>query len=292
VSDQAGAEASYVPGSYAPAKRAVLDSNSKHISNVSAVNRKEANKGDYGIQGYSSSVLPNNRTLTTNRQPEYGGVSSFAKALFSPLMDVLRPSRKENVIGNIRSNGNVGHGQNKAAYVYNPNDKARTTIKEMTEERKAHNFINNQTDKGGFGYLVNDKQPVQQERDSTNINYGGNPGGSYGNTETMVYDAAYNANLIDKAPIIKGRNPQGSNVKMFNGQSHTNIKIDKLETDRLNNRQFVPQQITSAPPSHDRYGQVTSRSEHGQDINTQRNTSDILSAFRNNPFTKPLDSVA
>tara|TARA_Y100000780_G_C13691873_1_gene419885 strand:+ start:282 stop:2078 length:1797 start_codon:yes stop_codon:yes gene_type:complete len=292
ASDQAGAEASYVPGSYEPSKRNVLDSNSKHISNVNAVNRGVANKGDYGIQGYSASVLPNNRSLTSNRQPEYGVVSSFAKAIFTPIMDVLRPSRKENVIGNIRSSGNVGHGQNNATYVYNPNDKARTTIKEMTEERKQHNFINNQGDKGGYGYLVNKKQPVQQERDSTNINYGGNPGGSYGNSEAMVYDAAYNANLIDKAPIMQGRDPQGSNVKMFNGQAYTNVKIDKLDCDRVNNRQFVPQQITKAPPSHDQYGQVTSRTEYGQDINTKRNTSDILNAFRNNPYTKPLNSVA
>lgn len=293
VSDQAGAEASYVPGSYTPAKRAVLDPNIKHITNAHAANKYKPSEGDYGVKGYVSSVLPNNRSLTTNRQPEYGAVSSFAKAVISPLMDILRPSRKENVIGNIRSSGNAGNGQQHAAYVYNPNNKARTTIKEMTEQRKDHQFINNQSEYGGgYGYLVNEKQSVNQERDSTNIHYSGNAGASYGTEAPTTYDAAYNANLIDKAPIMRGREPRGSSIKMFNGQSTTNIKVDKLETDRLNNRMYVPQQITKAPPSHQQYGQMSARSEFGQHIQTQRNTPDILNAFRSNPYSKPLNSVA
>mgnify|MGYP005845091923 CR=1 FL=1 len=291
--DNAGVEASYVPSSYMPSKRAVLDPNVKHISNPSAVNRGSASTGDYGIQGYKSSVLPNNRDITTNRQPEYGAVSTFAKAVISPLMDVLRPSRKEEVIDNIRSTGNVGNSEHHAAYVYNPNDKARTTIREMTEERKNHNFVNNQSELGGgYGYLVNKKNPVSQERDTTNRNYSGNAGNSYGISEVMTYDAAYNANLIDKAPISQGRAPKGSSVKVFDGINNTNIHIDKMDCDRVNNRMFVPQQITKAPPAHQQYGKSSVRSEIGQNINMQRNSPEILDAFKKNPFAKPLDSVA
>lgn len=291
--DNAGVEASYVPSKYMPSKRAVLDPNVKHISNPSAVNRGSASTGDYGIQGYKSSVLPNNRDITTNRQPEYGAVSSFIKAAISPLMDVLRPSRKEEVIDNIRSTGNVGNTEINASYVYNPNDKARTTIREMTENRKNHNFVNNQSELGGgYGYLVNKKNPVSQERDTTTTNYSGNAGNSYGISEVMTYDAAYNANLIDKAPISQGRAPKGSNVKVFDGINNTNIHIDKMDCDRVNNRMFVPQQITKAPPAHEQYGKSSVRSEIGQNINMQRNSPEILDAFKKNPYAKPLDSVA
>lgn len=290
--NQAGADGTYVPGQYLPAKRAVLDSNHKHITNAHAANKHEPNSGDHGINGYKSSVLPNNRSLTSERQPEYGAVSTFAKAVISPIMDVLRPSRKENVIGNIRTHGNVGNGENHAAYVYNPNDKTRTTIREMTEDRKQHNFYNNQKESGGYGYLVNEKQSVEQNRDCTNVSYSGNAGATYSTEAPMTYNSAYNANLINKEPIMRGREPKGSSVKMFNGQSNTNIKVDKLETDRLNNRMYVPQNITKTSPDMQQFGKMSARSEFGQHIQTQRNTPEILNAFRSNPYAKPLDSVA
>lgn len=292
VGDQAGAEASYVPGTYAPSNRPELDPLHNHVTNAHAANKHDANDGDHGIKGYKSSVLPNNRSLTNNRPPQYGAVSTFAKAIIAPIMDMLRPSRKENVIGNIRPLGNAGHREHNANYVYNPNDKTRTTIREMTEQRKEHQFVNNQKESGGFGYLVNKKQTVNQERDTTAVNYSGNAGNAYGTESAMTYDAAYNAHLINKEPIMRGRDPTNSSAKMFNGQSHTNIKIDKLETDRNNNRLYVPQQITKATPAMQQYGQMSARSEFGQHVQTQRNTHDILNAFRSNPYAQPLDSVA
>ena len=289
---QADTEATYVPGQYKPANRAVLDAPVKHITNAHAADKHDPNSGDHGINGYVNSVLPNNRSLTTPKQPQYGVVGTFAKAVIAPLLDVLRPSRKENVIGNLRPTGNAGNIANHAGYVYNPADRTRTTIREMTENRPDHMFINNQSEAGGYGYTVNEHQSVIQERDTTNTNYVGTGGNIEGTANMMTYDSAYNAQLIDKAPISLGRNPMGSNAKMFNGQSHTNIKVDKLETDRLNNRQFVPQQVTKAFAAKQQYGQMTARSDFGQDIHCQRNTPETLNAFNNNPYTKSLHSVA
>jgi len=281
-------EASYIPGSYTPAKRAVLESNDKHMTNLHSGNRH----ADYGMAGHKDTILPNNRSLDSNQQPEYGIVSSFAKAIMSPIMDILRPTRKENVVGNIRTHGNAGRDGINAAYVYNPNDKAKTTIREMTEGRKQHNFVNNQQESGGYGYIVNENQAYDQNRDTTNTKYNGNPGNTSGTGAHTTYDSAYNANLIDKAPIIKGRAPQGGNVRVFNGQSNTNIQIDKQDCDRKNNRMFVPQNISKSAASTSHIGSSTTRTEYGENINTQRNSSDILDAFNSNPFTKPLNSVA
>lgn len=289
---QVDAQETYVPGKYKVANRPQLDPNIKHITNAHAADRHDSSSGDHGIQGYVDSVLPNNRSLTTNRQPEYGAVSTFAKAIVAPLMDFLRPSRKENVVGNLRPTGNAGNVAHHAAYVYNPADRTKTTIREMTENRPDHMFVNNQKETGGYGYTVNEKQPVQQERDRTNVKYIGNAGNTTLTSNNMTYDSAYNAHLINKEPLSRGRNPMGDSVKMFNGQSHTNIKIDKMETDRHNNRLFVPQQITASSATKQHFGQMSARTEFGQDVHCQRNAPEILDAFRNNPYTHSLSSVA
>lgn len=289
---QVDAQETYVPGKYKVANRPQLDPNIKHITNAHAAERHDPTTGCHGIQGYVDSVLPNNRSLTTNRQPEYGAVSTFAKAIVAPLMDFLRPSRKENVVGNLRPTGNAGNVAHHAAYVYNPADRTKTTIREMTENRPDHMFVNNQKESGGYGYTVNEKQPVQQQRDCTNVKYIGNAGNTTVTSNNMTYDSAYNAHLINKEPLSRGRNPMGDSVKMFNGQSHTNIKIDKMETDRHNNRLFVPQQITASSATKQHFGQMSARSEFGQDVHCQRNAPEILDAFRNNPYTHSLSSVA
>ena len=124
------------------------------------------------------------------------------------------------------------------------------------------------------------------------VSYTGNSGNTGYTSNIMAYDSAYNAQLVDKEPLSLGRNPMGSNAKMFNGQSHTNIKVNKIDTDRVNNRQFVPQQVTKAFAAKQQYGQMTARSDYGQDIHCQRNAPETLNAFNNNPYTKSLHSVA
>lgn len=330
ASELADAQGPYlqVPDSYRPSRRPELAPNTKHITNTYANNRNKATTGDYGIKGYKSSVLPNNRDLTHARSGnQFGIVGSFLQAVTAPLMDVLRPSRKENVIGNSRPNGNVGVVDHEAGYVYNPNDRAKTTIREMTENRPDHYYLNNQKESGGYGYIVNKNRPVAQERDDTCVEYVGNVNaqdqigaggyevsnqvaygqardgtnvsyiGNAGNTNTtsnaQVYDSAYNAHLINKEPLSRGRVPMGNSTKIFNGQEFTNMKVDKLECDRRNNRMFVPQQIGYSQNAHtNQLGQITRRSEFGQDIHQQRMNPVDLQAFRNNPYTKPLNSVA
>lgn len=323
--EQSTGEAPYVKGIYRDTHRRQLDPCGKqNIRNAHAAERFNSTTGDYGVQSYKSSVLPNNRTLDSNQSPNVGVVSTYAKALVAPLLDILRPTRKQNVIGNIRPQGNVGNSKYSKTYVYNPADRAKTTIREMTENKLEHNFVNNQQEAGGYGYVVNEKQPVAQNRDTTSCHYVANPNqseyangygyvvnekqpvpqnrdttsskyiGNAGNTGTTsnarVYDMAYNAHLIDKSVISKGRKPMGDSVKVFN--PYQNIKIDKLEQDRHNHRMFVPQYISKMPSSVDNHGRQDVKPRTGQDIVIERNAPDILNAFKRNPYTQPLDSIA
>lgn len=310
----------YVKPGFSAPKRAVLDPNIKHISNAKTLN-DNVNGRQAVIQGYKNSKTANNRSIDQQRDYGMGPIKAIHQAVIAPLLDIMRPSRKENFVGNLRKSGNAAIVDGGASYVYNPSEKARTTIRETTENKKQHNFVNNQKEAGGYGYIVNKHQAVNQQRDTTtteysgagyldggsgyavtdhyapiqqrdttNTNYTGNAGNTGGTSNAMTYNAAYNANLINKEPIMRGRTPMGSNVKVFNGQQ--NIKIDRVDNDRNNNRMYAPSNTIRQTPALENYGQYTARSEYGQNIHTVRNSPETLNAFRNNPYTKPLNSVA
>ena len=82
-------------------------------------------------EGYK---LANSRVLT-KQQKELGPVSAGFKAMVTPILDILRPSRKQNVVGNMRPTGNArGKWAVSNNVIWNPADKAKTTIKEQTEK--------------------------------------------------------------------------------------------------------------------------------------------------------------
>jgi len=278
----------YIPGEYRPSMRPELDPNVKHLMNPRMVGR-QASAGDYSVNGYRSSVRMNNKTLTTERQPEYGVVGSFVRAVTAPLMDVLRPSRKENVIGNLRPTGNAGSREVGAGVVYNPADKARTTIREMTEVNSyGYGHSANVANQQG-GYQVVEPTPVSQQRDDTSV-YHVRPAGSLQGTQnTRVYDHAYNMRLVDRSTISKGREPVPEGQKVFNGEQ--TVRIQKNDQDRVNIRQHVPHRVSGRSASLEHTGMHSARTEYGQDIQCQRNTADILDAFRSNPYTQSLHNA-
>ena len=94
--------------------------------------------GTYGKAGIE--VLPNERD-TTQLTSYLSNAVSVVKELIAPIEDLMRTTRKENVIGNPRISGNMGYPVKKNT-VYDPNDVARTTIKET-------NVHNNRTGQVG-----------------------------------------------------------------------------------------------------------------------------------------------
>ena len=84
------------------------------------------------IQQEGYRPLANARNLT-KQQKELGPVSRGFRAMVTPVLDVLRPSRKQNVVGNMRPTGNaLGKFSVSNNVIWNPADKLRTTIKEQT----------------------------------------------------------------------------------------------------------------------------------------------------------------
>lgn len=276
-------DATYVKGEYKAPNRPELCPS--QIINPSAEGKADVNDGDYGMKSYAN--LPNNRTTTQPETP-YGIVQGTMKAIASPILDVLRPSRKENVIGSIRQSGNAGSTVSKLP-AHNPLDKTKTTIREMTENMLDNNHlsVNNQSNHGSGGYLISNHTPLHVQRATTGCSYDGNPGPSTVR-KNQIYEAAYNQrNSTNKT--FKNRPNQGG-TQMFNHQE--NICIAKSDSDRCNARTMVPQNTVNVIPSKETHGKLNGPAYNPKSSGCERIQPDLLSAFKNNPYAQSLHSWA
>jgi hypothetical protein len=169
--------------------------------------------------------------------------------------------------------------------VWNPADRTKTTIREQTSETYdiAQPFYKHEG-----GYATKEYQLKSQNRATTEGSYTGNSSGSRnGTTNGPVYNAAYNAHLNpNKEKLLTNQINPGCEP-LFNGSQ--NLRIRKFGS---TNPSSGPANMPKESGNIATYGQMGGRNIRGATIECTRNQPDILSAFDNNPFTKPLNSVA
>ena len=276
-------EAGYAPQNYEKSKRTEQTCNV--MAAPSAVGQNPASTGDYSRDSYN--FLPTNRTTTCYN--DTGIVGGVVKAVVAPLLDILRPTRKENVVGNARPYENV-KSYVPANAVYNPADRTKTTNREMLVDKLDNNHLNVQNQRDG-GYTVNIQQPIENNRDSTNYSYIGSSGGPANQAGSRTYDAEYNQrNNVNKTYLNR---PNQGGTQIFNQTD--NIKIDKVDCDRENNRLWVRGSgptVATASPAPETYGKFNARQYYDENINCERIQPDILNAFKENPYTQSLNSWA
>jgi hypothetical protein len=266
----------YVDGHYENSKKQQLGCHQQGPAVLT--NQAAASSGDYGRDGYK--LLKNNRTcVNSNRM---GGIGGALKSAIAPVIDMLRPTRKENVIGNCRVYGDAGSTVPKPT-VFNPADRTPTTIRETTEGKIGMNHLNVENQKEG-AYYVSTHTPVENERDTTNVDYTGNASFNSGAT---TYNAAYNQrNNVNKTYV--NRPNQGGTALLNNEQT---IHIDKNEKDRNNNRMWVPNGgVATAIPSVETHGKMNMPQYYNNCQSCDRIQPDILNAFKQNPYTQSLNS--
>ena len=273
-------EASYTVGEYEESHKQGLGS--VGVTNYAAAGQYNSNKYDYGANGYKA--LPNNR-VTTNDSSIFRNIQGVFKAVVSPIIDVLRPSRKENVVGNVRTLGNMANTV-KQTYLMDPNDRVRTTIKETTEGRVGFNHLNVQG-QNSDGYLVTEHNPVGMQRDTTTNSYIGNAGPSESKSATS-YIAGYNQENNNTKTMISRPNPGGTG--MLN--TSQNVSVAKCEMDRNNNRMYVPANGPRMVPSMETHGTLSGPEYNMNENNNMNNRMDsgLLDAFKKNPYTHSLNS--
>ena len=89
----------------------------------------KGNKTDYGKS--TIMVFANERDITTTRVHQ-GNLTSIVKAIVAPIEDLFKNTKKEEFVDNPRHFGNMNAQIPDKPAVYDPNDVARTTIKETT----------------------------------------------------------------------------------------------------------------------------------------------------------------
>jgi hypothetical protein len=275
-----GGSAIYAPKNFEDTRRQTYDPTP--IINPSATEKNTATESDYGRLSYK--LTHNNRT--TVRPNEMGGIHGALKAVVAPLLDVLKPSRKENVVGNARMYENARMPVPAAVTAtFNPADRAPTTIKETTVGLVGFDHLNVER-QAAAGYLISQNTPVDTERTTTSTDYLGIAGGAAVRMGNQLYNAAYNQrNNVNKT--YKNVTNHGS-MSLFN--SDTNIQIDRLDADRLNNREMVMTNAPSSIPSIDIHGKMTMPQSYDETKLNERIQPDILNAFRQNPYTHSLQT--
>ena len=121
-----------------------------HRENAWAVSEQLESEG-FGNYGKSSIENKPNERDTTQNVMHFNSLSTSVKKLITPIVDFFRRTRKENFIGNIRPDGNMNARMPSKQTIYDPNDTARTTIKEQTEDNEYQGSL-----KGNNKQTIND----------------------------------------------------------------------------------------------------------------------------------------
>ena len=269
------------PENFEPSRRIALACHDVRPS--AAVGRGPQSESNAHIKSFTN--YENCRSTVNQPDRFRSGFSSAIGAVVAPLMDILRPSRKEETIQNARVYGEMSGPAVSNSYVINMNDTTQTTIKETTLYSPTFN-INNQKD----GIYVNNYSPLDStQRDTTSTEYMGSAGGFATQYGDMNYDSAYRQHNNEiKSSTIANRPNQGG-TQIFNQEM--NVHISRQDVNRFDGRMGAPSSITPAPPSVTNYGAITMPQNYNENIGCERIQPDILNAFRSNPYTFPLTNA-
>ena len=273
--------ASYVPTRHEESKRTQLEGFDVGHSVAARTAPLQHQAVDNNHNSHTN--YENNRSVNQQPQTFSSGFSKAVGAVIAPIMDILKPSRKEEYSCNMRIYGNIT-GEVPGNYVMTPGDVPNTTIKETTLYQP-NGYINTQKDNAG--YLVNEQQPIANQRDTVNHDNFMGMSSNYGNRQ---YDAVYRqTNNEAKEKSIAGRVNQG-NTKHFNPQ--INVTVSRIDSDRQNNRLWAPQSVIPNGPSVQTYGRANMPQYYNECQGCDRIAPDILESLKNNPYVFSFNSVA
>jgi hypothetical protein len=247
----------------------------------------DAPENDYGRAGYE--VRPNERNATSERTMGLNLVPADAGALTVHYDDKNRPTRRQEMVGNIRQSGTpVGYAQGAPAItVWDPNDIARTTVREGT----IHWNWMGQAAPGADGATrlkVYDPEDIARPTQKSQLT---NKSEYYGASESVnkdftSHDAAYNMRLNpNKQEIALGRDPMHGNggaLAVFDGNIHQTAK--KIDADIVNDRANAVNRVVGMPTGVGDIGEVRPRVPLKLDVSRQRNTMDMVAAVNSNPL--------
>lgn len=282
TTDYAGVAKSTAPalyasdGEYMPSKH--MDLGQIPIGIANANGRNLATEADYGAK--TAQNFPNNRS--SNKQGNYfGALGTTVGAAIAPLLDILRPSRRENTVGSLRPYQNPGATVSQS-YIFNPADRPAPTIRETTEESIGHMYVN--ANQHGGAYEVTEQQAANTYRQQTS-DYMYVGASSAGDRQRGIrpYDSEYSQTNNDmKSSVVQntGYTPKG-NMSLMQGDIHMTSKPSESY---LVNRRELQGTMPGQTPSVGTMGRMEGANQLYSGLNMDRNTPDIMTALQSNPY--------
>lgn len=268
----------YVEGEFMPTTRQQLGEVPLSVAN--AVGRQYATEQDYQKKAFKS--YPNNRS--SNKKTEYyGGVSNTVASIISPILDVLKPTRKQNTIGTLRPYNNMKPAVTNG-YTLNPGDQPKTTIKETTQNSKFHLNVNSK--QNGTGYLNSRIQLTPQNRTTTSTDFYGPSSSGSQNVKPRLYDDGYaqRNNDIKSSTISNNYISPGGRMNVLKGDTNIRIKTNR-NNDLKNNSIPVPNYPTQNI-GQENYGRLQGSNTKNlyQNMELDRNDGSVLNQLNGNPY--------
>lgn len=198
--------------------------------------------------GKTTIKLPPNERDVTQKRTHITNIMTLVKSIIAPLQDKVRSTRKEFIIGNPNPEGYIGANLPEKPTVYDPNDVARTTIKETTLEYDHEGNIS-----GPQKMTVHDPNDVARTTiKETTLEYD-HEGNISGPEKMTVYDPNDVARTTIKETTIHNKMHTtitgAKKVSVYdpNDVAKTTIK----ETTEVNNQNgFLKEQVPNRPTDY------------------------------------------
>jgi hypothetical protein len=276
----------YVAGSYRAPNTNQYESSGFRNANMTDyytpyVDGKEA---DYGRGSFEN--RPNERTATGKRTMAINLAPAESGKGMIHYTDDARPTRRVEIEQASRQLGAAtGYaGGAPSVTVWDPNDVARTTVKETTSKWDYFGGAGSasQPNKLKVYDPADIPRHTQKEQLSKNSYFGN---GAYEGQGNVVVDGARRARLNEsKEKSVKVRQPIAGNGGMQVFQANVNPNYKKIYTDSYNNRTFVANRAMETGPGINDVGTVKFRTPLRLDMSKERFDPSMVSALDSNPY--------
>jgi hypothetical protein len=252
----------------------------------------DSEEADYGRKGYEN--RPNERTATSERTMGLNLAPADSGQVSVHYLDDARPTRRAEMEDGVSDFG-PGYiaGGAPSVTVWDPNDVARTTVKETTIKWDYRGVASAASAPARLKvYDPKDIARPTQKAQLSNRQYygsGNNAGWGYMN-EDFAYNMRTNPN---KEQIAKGRKPIAGNggIAIFEGDPGKQT-AKRLTSDDVNDRVNSINRVVESGPGVGDLGQIKFRVPLRLDVSAERNTPDIVEAVDDNPLQQSLHRIA
>lgn len=282
---------SYVAGTYRTPMTQQYGGAGYRNANMEAYYTKNVggNTADYGKSAIEN--RPNERSETSERVMALNAVPADAGNVTIHYNDNARPTRRAEAVGNFIAGAPTKYaGGAPAVTVWDPQDIARTTVKESTIYLDRPGIAGSASAPTKLKTYDPDDiaRPTQKSQLSANLAwYGPSMAAAADSMDpTFAYNMRTNPN---KEVVAKGRKPiaGAGGVAIFTGDPGKQ-KSNKLDTDFINDRAMAVNRSLDLSPGAGDLGRVEYRVPLKLDVSRERNTYDSVSAVDNNPLMQSL----